>query len=1017
MYPVSMAKEKLSFAPLMIALLSFLSLILSPITPSWASDGISGKDSFSLEHGEGKGQQLHEARSLRADSSSESTVKKIQCYIPEQDLTCSETKLQQLINEAANTPTVIELGATDTLLTKTLVIPSQADITLVNHPKAPWGTTDSRLTREDGFTGVLVRVEQGGKLTFSANDGGGEVIVASRGEWVKNTTKSVIEVQGEFVLNHGTITGARNMKETNEGAVTISGEGASFIMNGGKVTDNERDLSSNGPQYGAANVMVTKNATMVMNGGEISNGRTRTDQAYGETGGINVMDGGSLVLNDGKIINNKGGWAGGLQAWAWDWDLSKHPERALGQRAKITINGGLIDSNTSNFGGGGVGIFGNADVTMNGGTISRNSAPNGGGVNAMDLYVWGAESTWKEIPGDGKQSGLSTEQWTKISPGSFTMNGGKITGNRANRTGGGVNVVSNGVNLYGGEISDNYGGSQGGGVYVATATYTANLFNVVATKNEASHIGGGMWLCPTGNATINVTDGGAFFGNTAKNYGDEFAHDNYGSAGAYESYFARRMLGGGPVAYYLDGGQGHQRYDQANPGREQVYQDVPEKEKEAGKDYKKKLFQEGLIGESAQKDQDRASSWAKLTITRNKAYRGGGIGSNGNVNIGSKKALSTVAVEKKWRDGAGKPLDLQKIPSALFIQLQGRITTQGKESVFDIGRPVELNEKNNWSYKFSELPQSYLNEPIEYQVVEGQLENTGENSKLIPVKGYNAAYDVNVSQGEDGTKIYNIVVTNTQDVTELVVEKKWVSSDGGPVRGGLPGSIGVQLLADGRPVGDVVKVVPGDDGQWVYRFAGLPKVSSAGKVIAYSVRESAVPGYSSSVGKTEVTKTGYKVVVTNTQDVTELVVEKKWVSSDGGPVRGGLPGSIGVQLLADGRPVGDVVKVVPGDDGQWVYRFAGLPKVSSAGKVIAYSVRESAVPGYSSSVGKTEVTKTGYKVVVTNTQDVTPQQPVKPKKPETPQLSKTGVTVTAALLVALGMISSGVLFVMRRKNS
>lgn len=193
--------------------------------------------------------------------------------------------------------------------------------------------------RADGTISYRVRF----RIEKGANPDGGEIGVHSRGQWVKNTYSTVMRVNGKFILDAGYVSGARNMTQSHEGAVTVDGDSAEFVMSGGKITDNARDLSSNGPQYGAANVVVTKGAMMILNDGEIGEGETRTDSAYGETGGISATDGGMLAVNGGKIINNRGGWAGG------------------------------------------VGIFGNADVVMNDGTISNNTAPNGGGVNAMEL--------------------------------------------------------------------------------------------------------------------------------------------------------------------------------------------------------------------------------------------------------------------------------------------------------------------------------------------------------------------------------------------------------------------------------------------------------------------------------------------------------------------------------------------------------------------------------------------------------------------------------------------------------
>ncbi len=104
-------------------------------------------------------------------------------------------------------------------------------------------------------------------------------------------------------------------------------------------------------------------------------------------------------------------------------------------------------------------------------------------MNAMDLYVWGADGTWEEVPGESQYNGLSAEDYSELVPASFHMTGGVIANNSAPRTGGGVNVISNAVKLEGGTIRDNTAAQQGGGVYVATATYTLQLRDTVIYEN------------------------------------------------------------------------------------------------------------------------------------------------------------------------------------------------------------------------------------------------------------------------------------------------------------------------------------------------------------------------------------------------------------------------------------------------------------------------------------------------------------------------------------------------------
>lgn len=455
----------------------------------------------------------------------------LKCYEEGRVLYCEPDRLEELIAQAGTTPTRIEIGnGTETLLTKTIVIPAGADIELVDADISPW-SSESKIIRDDGdFTGSLLKVEKGAKLTLSDGTGKGEgITIDSRAQYDNVVTGSsfspTILVEGELVMNAGTVTGARKLSGFYQGAVTAQGEESKFIMNGGTITDNHRLKNNPGSvQRGAGNVALNSGATMVMNGGEISKGETDTSAgAYGEVGGIGVFNGAHLTINGGKVTQNTG-WIGNINVFSWIWDCPARDEDTTSTRATFEFNDGEISEGDASFGGGGINIFGNADVTMNGGTIENNHAGNGGGVNAMDLFVWGAAGTWQEVAGDGfnctkaKYGEPNTEAWTKLSPGGFTMNGGSIIGNSASRTGGGVNVVSNGVHLNAGTIEGNTASQQGGGIYVATKSYTAHFKDTLITKNSATDggwvaVGGGVWLCPTGSMLIHVTNGVAVFDN------------------------------------------------------------------------------------------------------------------------------------------------------------------------------------------------------------------------------------------------------------------------------------------------------------------------------------------------------------------------------------------------------------------------------------------------------------------------------------------------------------------------
>lgn len=651
----------------------------------------------------------------------------VECFT-ENSLICEESMLRNLIANAGATPTRIVLGLVNDGLTQTLIIPSGSDIELVNYPQ----TKGDLLYREDGFTGVMVSVEEGATLTLGSNSGGGDVEFGGRGQWIPDATTHLFDVQGTLIMDAGSITGARNMSTSHTGAVTVHGANAQFIMNGGSITDNQRRLGSPGTtQRGAAQVAVTDGAKMVLNGGSITDGRAdQSPGAYGETGGVGLYNGGTLEMNGGEISDNIGWGGNGVLLWSWPWSLDEARADKDAKRNHFTLNNGSIANNHSSFSGGGVFIWGNSEATMTGGKVVGNTSPYGAGVATFDDYVSGGPN-FSENASTGKNSGLSPDEWAELSPAAFTMTGGEITGNHATRTGGGVNVVSNRVLLTGGKITDNKADHQGGGVYVATKSYTVRLESVMVTGNTATYIGGGLWVCPTGSVETHVNEGGGIFANAAESYGDDIAHDNYGSAGAYELYLAERMLGLGNVSYYWDNAQ--PRFAPDNPGEAQIFKG-------------RALVNSGLKAYASGTDETSLAAWDaaqegvrqkhELLIQGNTAYRGAGIGSNGAVVIGTDDV--DVPAKKTWVDEAGAPLT-DNLPGQIELQLTAKFLDDG--TTVPVGMPVKVSpdENGQWQTTFTDLPVTIDGRPVEYSVTEKELDDF--TASVRPVNPVDATAD------------------------------------------------------------------------------------------------------------------------------------------------------------------------------------------------------------------------------------------------------------------------------------
>ena len=150
----------------------------------------------------------------------------------------------------------------------------------------------------------------------------------------------------------------------------------------------------------------------------------------------------------------------------------------------LVINTGakIIENSSSSYGGG---VYVSGTFTMNGGEISGNISSYNGNF------------------GGGVSVGNN---------GAFIMNGGIISGNSSSAYGGGgggVSVGSNGIFIMnGGEISGNSTATRGGGVCVYRGTFIMN--NGEISGNTSSYDGGGVYIVDSG---FFIMDGGEISGN------------------------------------------------------------------------------------------------------------------------------------------------------------------------------------------------------------------------------------------------------------------------------------------------------------------------------------------------------------------------------------------------------------------------------------------------------------------------------------------------------------------------
>ena len=155
-------------------------------------------------------------------------------------------------------------------------------------------------------------------------------------------------------------------------------------------------------------------------------------------------------------------------------------------------NSGKVTGTTKNSSGYGAGVHVTGTFTMEGGTITGNSAGYGGGVYVAGTFTMNGGAI------SGNTASSSGGGGVYVNSGTFTMNGGTISSNTANSDygyGGGVVVSSSATfNMNGGTISSNTANSDygyGGGVYIGSGNFTMNGGTI--SGNTASK-GGGVYM-------------------------------------------------------------------------------------------------------------------------------------------------------------------------------------------------------------------------------------------------------------------------------------------------------------------------------------------------------------------------------------------------------------------------------------------------------------------------------------------------------------------------------------------
>ena len=282
---------------------------------------------------------------------------------------------------------------------------------------------------------------------------------------------------------------------------------------------------------------------------------------------------------------------------------------------------------------------------------------------------------------------------------------------------------------------------------------------------------------------------------------------------------------------------------------------------------------------------------------------------------------TSITVHKDWDDANDQD---GKRPGSITVSLNyGELT-------------LTLDESNNWTDTFENLPVYVNKNAYQYEVTEAQ------------VSGYDEPVVGDLVKQEDGT--YKVEITNTHTPETITIEGSKVWDDANN-QDGLRNDdtvIVVTLTSNDGEEPRTLRVPKGENNDWAFSFSGLPKYKD-GVEIVYTLTEARVQGYEepsvvlSSTLSTDKVKV-YTITNKHEPGETSVTVHKVWDDADN---QDGLRApSIDVQLLADGTPVEGKTATLD-ESNKWTYTFAELPEFAGTTTPIVYTFEETeSVTGY-----------------------------------------------------------------------
>ena len=557
-----------------------------------------------------------------------------------------------------------------------------------------------------------------------------------------------------------------------------------------------------------------KNITI--DGNSENNKNIERSLVYVEGGTLNIEEGAILKNNKIKPAPNYGKTTGG----------------AIDARNSSAVNmtGGIIEENQATYGGG-IHLY-KSIMNFTGGEVKNNRSDRVYDIPYNQYYSAGAGIILRQgsklyMSGDAKVlNNVAGEIGGGISIGSnnpevgsvLKMDGGIVDGNTAGSSGGGIfiqakyfsgsqgraiitaGMITNNKMDGTGQTNKAFGGA---GIYVngATEEYGVNgelyIKNVLITDNKSKWEGAGLASCPISKTTIYVNNGVAFNNNQAGKPGNDvfiYSNAHYGPhSGNAEYKLSKRMLGGGLFNWTTPDGKA------LADDKHQGTLLIPEGAKDAK-----------FAVNSNPEDIELAKALAKVIISGNvSATRGGGIGSNGTIVIGTDDDKTEIDVEKRWDDNDNA---YNKRPDTIEIQLLAKI---GEEEY--LVETKQVKAKEDWKAYFKDLPTLFEGANVSYTI------------KEKAVGGYNSEITGNP---KDGFIITNKIIPPEtppeEPKTHISVNKVWEAL-------GETTSIRVELYVNGEATGKYLTL--SESNGWTATFYDLDEYDQLGNRYVYTVRE------------------------------------------------------------------------------------------------------------------------------------------------------------------------------------